>query len=96
MSHNIIIVIKMAILKLLYMYFHGILPACVCEAEHDFFEHSIRPRLPSTSIESWIDLVNRLYAEYANLRPQPWPYSMNSTTLPVFIAYSGRKLVIRV
>ena len=30
------------------------------EAEHsfrDFFEDSIRPRLPSTSIESWIDLV---------------------------------------
>ena len=30
------------------------------EAEHsfrDFFEDSIRPCLPSTSIESWIDLV---------------------------------------
>ena len=31
--------------------------------------------------------VNRLYAEDANLRPQPWPYSMYSTTLPVVIAY---------
>ena len=33
---------------------------CVSEAEHsfrDFFEHSIRPCLPSTFIKSWIDLV---------------------------------------
>ena len=41
--------------KLLYI--HGILPVCVSEAEHDFFEHSIRPCLPSTSTESWMDLV---------------------------------------
>ena len=32
----------------------------VSETDHsfrDFFKHSIQPRLPSASIESWIDLV---------------------------------------